>query len=116
MTTVKKLERVQYTQEEWMAKGHELYGEDKKKWRFVCPMCGNIQSVESMKENNPSIGDDTLQSINFNCEGRYTPNVGCDWTLGGLLQIHTVEILADGKAYFSFAFADGNESQNGNGS
>lgn len=31
--------------EEWQAEGKRRFGEDVKKWRFVCPMCGHVAAV-----------------------------------------------------------------------
>ena len=32
--------------EEWQAEGKRRFGEDVKKWRFVCPMCGHVAAVQ----------------------------------------------------------------------
>lgn len=96
--------------EEWLAKGKSLFGDDMKKWRWICPACGNIQSAEMCLANNPKIHLSEVRGwINFSCEGRVTAGVGCYWTLGGLLQIHELEVMRDGIKHPTFLF-DGEES------
>lgn len=31
---------------EWDSEGKRLFGNDRTKWKFVCPSCGNVQSVK----------------------------------------------------------------------
>ena len=94
------------TEEAWRAHGRELYGEDSREWKFRCVSCGNIQSHASVTERNPEITD-TSSWIFFACEGRHTDGVGCDWTLGGLFQIHKLEVTdTDGRNVQCFEFAD----------
>lgn len=84
--------------------GSELFGDDPRKWRFRCVRCGHEQSHEDATTRNPSIGD-TSSWIFFSCEGRRTRGVGCDWTLGGLFQVHTLEVFDQGRLVPSFEFA-----------
>ena len=93
---------------DWFDKGKQLYGDDRDNWVFKCPICGNRQSVNSVLIKNPKLkAEDVRDWIYFNCEGRYTKRVGCDWTLGGLFQIHRVEVMVDGKRRNRvFEFAD----------
>ena len=86
------------TREQWIAEGEALFGKDVRKWRFVCPRCKHVQSGESVIAHNPGLSrgepsDAISDWIYFSCEGRHTPKYGCDWTLGGLFQIHTVEVI-----------------------
>lgn len=71
---------------------------------FVCPMCGTIQSPRLLISEGIGACYDTVKTIiGFNCVGRYTgkdsPNEekgkghGCNWSLGGLLQMHELEVL-----------------------
>jgi hypothetical protein len=85
--------------------GDELFGTDMRLWRFRCPACKHEQSVAEVLARNPSLGDPS-DWIYFNCEGRYTAGVGCDWTLGGLFQIHTLEVYNQkGERSRTFEFA-----------
>jgi hypothetical protein len=62
--------------------------------KFRCVMCGNVQSGASVCARNPEIKlEDTVNWIFFACEGRHTDGVGCDWTLGGLFQLHRLEVV-----------------------
>jgi len=91
--------------EAWLAIGAELFGRDPRAWRFKCPGCGHEQSHNEAKERKPDVGD-TSGWIYFACEGRRNPAVGCDWTLGGLFQIHTLEVIEDsGRAVQCMRFA-----------
>lgn len=93
------------TAPEWRARGSELYGPDMRDWKFRCVACGHVQSHNLAKERNPDIGD-TSSWIYFSCEGRHNPAVGCDWTLGGLFQIHELEVVKeDGQRCPCFEFA-----------
>jgi hypothetical protein len=81
---------------------------------FKCPVCETVQSMASLKR--AGCPDDKLEKqIGFSCEGRWskagpwpsTPTKqkrrrlegrldgprGCDWTLGGLFRIHTLEVI-----------------------
>jgi hypothetical protein len=91
---------------DWLALGRQLYGDDVRAWVFECPICGNHQSGASVIARNPKI-DKWDTWIHFSCEGRFTEGVGCNWTLGGLFQIHRLEVHSkDGKGTPSFEFAD----------
>lgn len=64
-------------------------------YAFKCVRCGNIQSAASLfKYMSP---DKALSNVYFCCEGRFTKERGCDWTLGGLLKIHKMEVLTEDK-------------------
>lgn len=82
-----------------------------------CCMCGTVQSITSvLRAGCPPDRIDTI--IGFSCEGRFNnagpwPNDpkkqkarakrGCDWTLGGLLRLHTLEVdMGNGKTSPAF--------------
>jgi hypothetical protein len=97
--------RLRVGRDAWLAIGAELFGKDPRGWRFKCPSCGHEQSHNEAKARKPDIGD-TSGWIYFACEGRHTPSVGCDWTLGGLLQIHALEVIEEsGRAVACMQFA-----------
>ncbi len=55
-------------------------------------------------ENNVSEPDGKFY---FSCIGRWVKDRGCDWTLGGLLQIHNTEVVTDdGDTVPVFDFAE----------
>lgn len=37
------------TKEEFEKRAEGLFGKDKEKWRFICPTCKRVQSVESVR-------------------------------------------------------------------
>lgn len=62
-------------------------------YAFKCVLCGNIQSVASLsKYISP---EKAANNVYFCFEGRFTKKRGCDWTLGGLLKIHKMEVLKE---------------------
>lgn len=67
---------------------------------FICPGCGTVQSAQDLID--AGAGDtfeDVASQIAFSCVGRHDPERGCDWTLGGLLQIHDLVVVQeDGTA------------------
>ncbi len=84
----------QLTEKEFMDQGEKLYGQDLKKWKFKCVKCGGVQTPQEFID----IGEDPNHYVYFSCIGRFIENRGCDWTLGGLFQIHKKEVLSeDGK-------------------
>jgi hypothetical protein len=96
------------TLKEWKVKGEKLFGPDYKEWKFVCPACKGVQSYKDFD----GVADDPENYFFFSCIGRFKENVGCDWTLGGLLQIHKTEVIdEEGKAHPVFEFAE-TESSN----
>lgn len=73
---------------------------------FKCPICGTVQSaVDLIKAGAGTNFDDIEKYIGFSCVGRWTaagpakkdttPGHGCDWTLGGLFQLHTLVVVTD---------------------
>ena len=99
------------TREEWLAKGKRLFGPDWKTWELVCPVCKTPQTAKQLMETS-GYGDEKVQAIlGFSCVGRFNgagefnkdrkeKKFGCNWTLGGLLRLHTLELTYkddDGK-------------------
>lgn len=77
--------------EDWIEEGKELFGDDPMFWEFVCPHCGTVQTGNDLKK--AGLDEEEIHgALGFSCIGRFDPDQGCDWTLGGLLQIHTREI------------------------
>jgi len=110
--------------EEWLKQGEELFGEDKTKWQFTCPHCKQVQSWESIKEQNdkgiPSQRYGVLEKgsrINVECTC-YSPT--CNWTANGLftsgiLVIHDMSKPYDEarkeNCYYVFPFAYSNPNE-----
>lgn len=90
---------------------------------FTCVMCGTIQSMESLIRAGAGATEDEVEKyIGFSCVGRFTdagphqpgtpPGRGCKWTLGGLLQLHKLEVVdPEGKRHPHFQPATPEEAQ-----
>jgi hypothetical protein len=107
------------TLEEWRTRASELFGEDPMKWKFVCPVCKHVASVEDWK--NAGAPQD---SAGFSCIGRWAGvnkekakgNFGpngvagkgpCNYAGGGLFKLNPVTVFdPDGHEMQCFAFAE----------
>ena len=81
---------------------------------FRCPVCGTLQSARDLIAAGAGEAfDDVEKFLAFSCVGRWTgagphrkdapPGKGCDWTLGGLFQLHKLEVVTDdGEAHPRF--------------
>lgn len=104
------MEIKKYTHQEWINRGRELFGENIKRWKFVCPICRNVAS-----------GEDFFKlGIDFNfayqhCIGRHQANSysamelkeglkPCDYAAYGLFQLAPVRVLINGEWEHAFAF------------
>lgn len=79
---------------------------------FTCPICNTHQSFALLlREGCP---EEKLETqLGFSCVGRWNnagpfvqngpAKVGCNWTLGGLFQLHQMEVELDGKVHRTFA-------------
>ncbi len=99
------------TQDDFIAEASARFGDNVRDWKFVCPMCGTIQSVQQLLDAVVASGgtkDDVHGYIGFSCIGRFTGqgdvgiaaknrgekwDKGCNWTLGGLLRLHELEVV-----------------------
>lgn len=108
------------THEEFLAEARRRFGEDPKKWKVVCPACGTVQSIQQFIDAGVS-AEDISSCFAFSCIGRFTKqgdagitahhrnqpwDKGCNWTLGGLLRIHTLEVVIDGHNRMTFELAE----------
>lgn len=82
------------------------------KWRFKCPVCGHVASVQDYKDAGARENE-----VGFNCIGRYLPGSRrafggsgpgpCDYTGGGLFHLNPVRITTDDdEILMRFDFAD----------
>ena len=94
------------TQDEFLDEAARRFGPILN-WKFVCPACGTIQSVQQFLD--AGVAKDQIDSIiGFSCIGRFTGQTdagiiahnhkkpwtkGCNWTLGGLLKLHKLEVV-----------------------
>lgn len=89
--TTDTMEREQITLAQFKAR-LQAQGVPLEHCAFRCVRCGHIQSAASLVRYLPP--EEAGNAAYYSCEGRYNKDVGCDWTLGGLFQIHTLEVLA----------------------
>jgi len=87
----------------WIAELTKRFGEDSKQWKFKCPACGHVQSIQDFLDHNIENPD---SKVYYNCIGRYVPGTGCNWTLGGLLNIHNMTVVKDLRSFHVFEMAD----------
>ena len=92
------------TLDEWRAKGKEIFGSDNPRdWKFKCVSCGHVQCYDDFK----GLVDEPENVFYFSCIGRWKKGVGCDWTLGGLLRFHGIEVTSqEGENIPVFNFAN----------
>jgi hypothetical protein len=107
------------THEEWLAEGRRRFGDDIMRWRFVCPSCGHVASVQDWKNAGATEGE-----VAFSCVGRRTGGSAafgergkgpCNYAGGGLFRINPVSIVKDGQEHDRFAFAEPVERSAANG-
>lgn len=71
---------------------------------FRCPRCKTLQSAQDLIDAGAgeSMGD-VEKYLAFSCVGRFSNEIGCNWTLGGLFQIHELEVVTpDGERHPRF--------------
>lgn len=90
---------------------------------FACPMCGTIQSARLLiKAGAGEDFDAVSRVVGFSCVGRFTgkgspsdestKQQGCNWTLGGLFQTHSLEVITpDGERHPHFEPATAEQAQ-----
>jgi hypothetical protein len=108
------------TFQEWQAEAIRRFGIDVMKWKFVCPCCNHVQSVQDYKDAGAP-----ETAVGFSCVGRwaggrreafglfqekgkvYDGPGPCNYAGGGLLQLNPVGVTGeDGKDHKTFAFAE----------
>ena len=99
------------SQVDWLAEGVSRFGEDKMNWRFVCPLCGHIASVQDWIDVDAPDG-----AIAFSCVGRWIFDSNeiadespgpCTYSGGGFFKLNPVHVITDdGKEARFFEFAD----------
>ena len=116
------MDKKKITETEWLKRGKELFGEDMKKWKWVCPSCGGIQGYYDFKKTG--MDDDEIRGVvYFSCVGRYNGNMDndafvsgntpCNYTTGGLLNISPLIVVSEnGNEHSVFDFAP-QEATNG---
>lgn len=89
---------------------------------FVCPLCGTVQSARDLIAAGAGNDFDSVEKyLAFSCVGRFTgaqqprkvrDGRPCNWTLGGLFKLHTLEVLTpDGHRHPRFELATPEQAQ-----
>lgn len=116
----KEFKRRIITAAQFHEEAKKRFGDDPFQWKLVCPACGTVQCGEDLLK--AGVTKEKLESyIGFACIGRFTGQgdkgiaahnkgkpwtKGCNWTLGGLFQIHELEVVIDGKNRPAFELAE----------
>ena len=100
------------TYKEWVEKGKALFGDNKKDWKFVCPVCGHVASAQDYLDKGAPEG-----AIGYSCIGRWTEKPKdmleikpgeegpCNYAGGGLFCFNPLTIITpDGTAHTAFCF------------
>lgn len=88
----------------------------------VCPMCKTVQSARDFIASGAGSDFEAVEHyLGFSCFGRFTgagsprskaDGKPCNWTLGGLLHLHTLEVvLPDGMHFPTFEPATPEQAQ-----
>ncbi len=74
----------------------ELVHSQDRKWEDVtykCPRCNTLQSANDLVKAGCKNLEEAKKFIGFSCIGRLDKNKGCNYTLGGFLKLHELEII-----------------------
>lgn len=97
------------THEDWMKEGLAKFGADPSQWRFVCPSCGHVQSVQECRDAGMQ-----EETVAFSCIGRWLDNPAdiledegpCNYAGGGLFKLNPVKVVfPDGGERACFEWA-----------
>lgn len=112
-----------YTQAEWHQRMRDQGVAELTDVAFVCVACGTVQSMRDFVACGRT-AEQAQTQIGFSCVGRWTNagpppaqpiegnTKGCNWSLGGLFSIHTVEVvLEDGNTHPAFDLATTEQAQ-----
>lgn len=104
------MNEIKMTEQEWRDEAVRRFGPDEMQWRFVCPSCGHVASIQDWKDVGAKV-----THVAFSCVGRFTENPHralsgkgpCNYTGGGLIGLNPVSITRDdGGETRVFAFAE----------
>ncbi|MBT8454165.1 MAG: hypothetical protein KJO40_19535 [Deltaproteobacteria bacterium] len=112
------------TREQWMERARELFGDEPRDWKVVCPVCGTVQSCRDFEEHTDIPKEQISGYMGFSCIGRWArggcehegimgkadkpgpDRMGCDYAGGGLFKLNPVTVTHDGREHHVFAFAE----------
>jgi hypothetical protein len=103
------------THAQWLAEARSRFGADPMKWRFVCPSCGHVASIQDWGTAGAGEGE-----VAFSCIGRHVGDRAgtekaafsrsggpCNYAGGGLFKLNPVAVdFEDGdEPRMTFEFA-----------
>ena len=99
------------TRKDWIAEGRRRFGDDQRRWRFVCPSCSHVaMPLDWINAGAPET------AIAFSCVGRWAGANGeafgkkgrpCNYAGGGLFRLNPVRVVYDDEEEHQvFAFAE----------
>nr|VFK14569.1 MAG: hypothetical protein BECKLFY1418C_GA0070996_100935 [Candidatus Kentron sp. LFY] len=91
---------------EWTRMGTDLFGKDQKKWKFICPRCGRIQSPKDFNahKDKGAKPEDAYRR----CIGNFETENPCNFTTDQLMTTAPVTIKDGRKRVRIFDFATRN--------
>lgn len=110
------------TVEEFLAEARAQGAKANEDIVFVCPACGTLQSGKDLiAAGAGKTFEDVATQVGYSCIGRWQgagdprpqhDGKPCNWTLGGPLHIHQLEIIAeDGEQCPRFELASPEQAQ-----
>ncbi len=105
------------TSREWQAEAVKRFGKDSKQWKFVCPTCKHVQSLQDFIDTGMDAWE-ARRMIGFSCIGRVTKDAKdafdalagkgpCNYAGGGLFRLNPVKVTQeDGTEHELFDFAE----------
>lgn len=108
------------TSEEFVAQ-LKAQGVPRRHVALICPMCKTPQSMDCLIAAGAGKTEDDVEGfIGFSCVGRWTKagsprkepdGKPCNWTLGGLLSMHNLVVIHEGKKHPRFEPATREQAQ-----
>lgn len=99
------------TADEWRAEACTRFGDHRPAWRFVCPCCGHVASIQDWRDAGAPEG-----AFAFSCIGRWTgakraafEGTGpgpCNYAGGGPFNLNPVTVLQGDGKHRVFEFAE----------
>ncbi len=106
---------IKQTRQEWLEEGKQKYGKDFKRWKFKCPACKHISSVQEFIDAGAD-GSSAYQECIGRVNGKGEDGMkgkdkgyGCNWAAYGLfgtLGKGRIVVTEDKKEVGVFDFAD----------
>ena len=91
------------TLKNFMEKCRTLYGKSTLNVIWICPVCKTEQSGKDFINKLNMKPEEVVDYMGFSCIGRWSKDMGCDYTLGGLFQLSKLKIIDDeGQSHLRF--------------